>query len=300
LEKWNTHRTHETVLEYEAFSRDRQAEIKDIGGFVAGSINTGRRKNENISGRSALTLDLDFAKPEFWNLFSMLYDCAACMYSTHKHTPEIPRLRLVIPLDRVVFADEYTAIGRRVAGDLGINTFDDTTFEPARLMYWPSTSVDGIYEFEQQDGEWLCADSVLASYKDWRDASSWPVSDRVKTIIHSDIKRQGDPLEKTGLIGVFCREYSISEAIASFLSDLYTSTANDDSRYTYVHGSTSGGMVAYEDKFAFSHHGTDPTSGTLVNAWDLVRVHLYGTKDDRTKEGTSPANLPSFKAMEES
>ena len=291
-----THRTHETVTEYNNSPKTRQAEIKDIGGFVAGYVNNGRRKTENITFRSMLTLDLDFAKPGFWDIFTLQYDCAALVYSTHKH--ESPRLRLVIPLSRTVLSDEYVAIARRVAGALGINDFDDTTFEPARLMYWPSTSEDGEFLFEMQDGSWLDADEVLGSYTDWRNASEWPTSDRVKEITNSDIKKQGDPLEKTGTIGAFCREYTISEAIDAFLPDLYEATVMDD-RYTYTHGSTAGGLVVYEDKFAFSHHGTDPVSGLLVNAFDLVRIHLYGSKDENAKEGTPPSKLPSFIAMED-
>ena len=294
-----THRTHETMSEYIRSDKARQAEIKDIGGFVAGYVNKGRRKAGNITSRSALTLDLDFAQPGFWDVFTALFSCAACVYSTHKHTPDAPRLRLIVPLDRTVAPDEYVAISRRVAGDLGINDFDDTTFEPSRLMYWPSTSKDGEYEFHQQDGKWLSADEILSTYKDWTDSSAWPVSDRVKEAIQRGADKQGDPLEKTGTIGAFCREYGIHEAIGKFLSDRYEPVPNSDDRYTYMHGSTSAGLVVYEDKYAYSHHGTDPISGKLVNAFDLVRLHLHGDKDERVKEGTPPSKHPSFVAMEE-
>lgn len=292
-----THRTHETVAEYHKATKTRQAEIKDVGGFVAGYVNGGRRKTENITFRSMLTLDLDFAHADFWDTFTLAYECAAVLYSTHKHTPDSPRLRLVIPLSRTVLGDEYVAIARRVAGTLGINDFDDTTFEPARLMYWPSTPADGEYVFEVQDGRWLDADEMLETYADWRNASEWPTSDRVREVISSDIKKQGDPLEKTGVIGAFCREYDIHTAITSFLTDTYIPST--DNRYTYDHGSTAGGLVVYEDKFAFSHHGTDPVSGKLVNAFDLVRIHLFGDKDENVKEGTPINKTPSFIAMED-
>lgn len=294
-----THRTHETVKEYYGAAKDRQDEIKDIGGFVAGHINGGRRLKGSIGYRTALTLDLDFAKPGFWDLFTLMYDCAALVYSTHKHKSDNPRLRLVVPLNRQVFPDEYEAIARKFGEALDLNTFDDTTFEPSRLMYWPSTSVDGEYEFHSQDGEWLDADEVLAQYKDWHDYSQWPTSSRVSERINSDIKKQGDPLEKTGLIGAFCREYSITEALDTFLADTYVQVSNTDARYTYVLGSTAGGLVTYEDKFAFSHHGTDPISGLCVNAWDLIRMHMFGEKDLKAKADMPPSKLPSFSAMEE-
>ena len=93
-----THRTPETVKEYAKESKTRQAEIKDIGGFVGGTISGGRRLKGKVTFRSLLTLDLDYAAPGFWDKFTFLYECAACIYSTHKHTPESPRIRLIIHL----------------------------------------------------------------------------------------------------------------------------------------------------------------------------------------------------------
>jgi putative DNA primase/helicase len=138
------------------------------------------------------------------------------MYSTHKHDPKSPRLRLILPLDRKVTPGEYMAISRKIAGTLGINFFDHTTFQPERLMYWPSTSKDGVFVSEYQDGDWLNADEILNSYHDWKDTSAWPVSDREKDIVKKGIAKQGDPLEKPGVVGAWCRTYSISEAIELF------------------------------------------------------------------------------------
>lgn len=296
-----THRTAETMAEYKASKVDRQAEIKDIGGFVGGYVEGGRRKAGSISYRSAITLDLDFVTmsvADIWDLFCMLFGCAGVIYSTHKHTDGSPRLRLIIPLDRQVSPEEYIAISRRIAGSVGIDMFDDSTFEPSRLMYWPSTSVDGTYAFEYQDGPWLCADEMLASYKDWRDTSEWPVSSRVNTAITHSMKKQGDPLEKPGLIGAFCRTYEIHQVIETYLADEYTA-CDIENRYTYVNGSTAAGLVVYEDKFAYSHHGTDPCSGKLCNAFDLVRLHKFGLRDENSEEKTPVNKLPSFLAMED-
>lgn len=293
----DTHRTAETYAEYKAATKTRQSEIKDIGGFVGGYLTGGRRKPGNVLHRQLITLDLDYAKPEMWEDFSILYHCAACVYSTHAHSPEAPRLRLIIPLDREVMADEYIAIGRRIAGKVGIEDFDNTGFQPSRLMYWPSTSSDAQYLFEYQDGPWLSADKVLASYHNWRDSSEWPMSARVNKAVEAGIKKQGDPLEKPGIVGAFCRTFTISEAIEAFLSDVYEPAGED--RYTYVDGSTAGGLVVYEDKYAYSHHGTDPASEKLCNAFDLVRLHKYGLKDEDAREGTPINKLPSYTAMQE-
>jgi putative DNA primase/helicase len=291
-----THRTHETYAEYGQFKKDLQDQTKDIGGFVGGKLSGGRRKPGNVVYRQLITLDIDFAEPGLWDTFCMLYGNAGAMYSTHKHKPDEPRLRLILPLDRPVFSDEYVAIARRIAGSLDIEFFDDTTFQPERLMYWPSSSKDGVFEFQYQDGEWLNADEILGSYTDWKDSSEWPVSSRVDKAIRHSMSKQGDPLEKPGLVGAFCRTYSIAEVIEAYLQDVYEA-CDVDGRYTYKEGSTAAGVVVYEDKFAYSHHGTDPVSGKLCNAFDLVRLHKFGIRDEDAKEGTPGVKLPSYTAM---
>jgi len=136
-----THFTAETHAEYMASTKTRQDEIKDVGGFVGGYVNNGRRKAENILHRQFITLDIDFGSFAMWEDFLILYDNAAALYSTHKHTPNNPRFRIVAPVDRLMNTDEYIAVARKFAGSLGINNFDDTTFEPSRLMYWPFVQV---------------------------------------------------------------------------------------------------------------------------------------------------------------
>jgi putative DNA primase/helicase len=293
-----THRTAETFAEYLSSKKPRQDEIKDIGGFVGGYLTKGRRKVGSVIHRQLITLDADFGHISLWEDFLLCYGNAAVLYSTHKHSTDHPRYRIIIPLDRPVQADEYVAISRRVAGVISIDAFDQTTFQPERLMYWPSTSKDGVYEFQYQDGPWMNADEILGSYRDWRDSSEWPVSDRDHNIIQRSIKKQGDPLEKPGIVGAFCRTYSISEVLENFLSDEYEA-CDVENRYTYKEGSTAAGLVVYDDKYAYSHHGTDPVSGKLCNAFDLVRLHKFGLKDEDVKEGTKVTALPSFQAMQQ-
>lgn len=291
-------RTKETVAEYHKLTKTQQHEIKDVGGYVGGTLKGGRRKASAVAWRSMLTLDLDFATSTFWqNDFLPLNDYAALLYSTHSHTPENPRLRLIIPLSRSVHPDEYGAISRRVAGNIGIDYFDDTTFQPERLMYHASCPYDGEFILEVQDGPFLDADSTLATYDDWRDISAWPESSRSTGIRQRTKDKQGDPLTKPGLIGAFCRAYNIDDAIATFLPDVYI-RCDAPGRYTYAQGSTAAGLVVYDDGlFAYSHHGTDPASGTLNNAFDLVRRHLFSDLDDGALPRTPTSRMPSYQAM---
>ena len=288
-----TTRTPETLAEYKAMRRDRQAEIKDVGGFVGGYCNDGSRTS--VAHRSILCLDADFADGDLWPDWELLYGNAAAVYSTHKHTPGKPRLRLVVPLTRDVTPDEYQAIGRRVAAVLGIDKFDDTTYQPQRVMFWPSTSQDGEYVFEYLDAPLLDPDKVLATYHNWRDVSSWPMSSRVAEIAKKTAAKQKDPLAKGGIVGTFCRAYTIQEAIAEYVPDYVP--CDEPGRYTYAGGSTAAGVVVYDDKFTYSHHATDPASGQLVNAWDLVRLHRFAELDEDTDPDIPANKRPSYTAM---
>lgn len=289
--------TSETQAEYRKMKRFQQDNVKDVGGFIAGELKDGRRRKENVLSRSMITLDMDYADDAevIVSDIEMLYDYACCIYSTHKHTPEKPRLRIIIPLLRHVTADEYQAVSRMMAKRIGIELFDDTTYEPNRLMYWPSASADGEYFFKAIDGEFLNPDSILSLYKDWKDTSSWPVSSRQTAVIQKAIKKQEDPLEKKGMVGAFCRSYTIVEAIDTFLSDIYAPSIIQD-RYDYIPADSSAGVIIYENKYAYSHHATDPACGKLLNSFDLVRIHGYGDIDDGADE---KKQLPSYKEMVE-
>lgn len=288
------HKTTETLKEFLAASKLDQSKIKDVGGYVGGYLRNGKRNPENVVHRQLITLDIDFAHLDFWDDFCMQFSNAAILHGTHKHSEADPRYRLLLPLNREVTSDEYVAISRQIAGLLGIDLFDNTTFEVNRLMFWPSSPKDVDYYCKVQDGPWIDADEILASYIDWRDTSLWPTAAKDFASLIGNGKKQEDPETKKGIVGSFCRTYGIAEAIETFLSEEYIYAMED--RYTYTKGSTAAGLIVYENKYAYSHHGTDPCSGKLSNAFDLVRLHLYGHLDP---EGETTGIPKSYKAMEE-
>ena len=291
-------RTSESVADYKLMTRAQKGKVKDIGGFVGGTIDGGHRKGDSIVSRSLVTLDIDYGQSDTIDIIAdVLYGTAWCVYSTHSHTKDSPRYRLIIPLSREVTPDEYIPIARRLADNIDIDIFDSSTYEPSRLMYWPSCPRDGEYVYLTGDGEPADVEELLASYTDWRNVIEWPIDKRTLRLTQGTGAKQEDPLTKPGVIGAFCRAYGIAEAITTFLPDVYEPTAQDD-RYTYIGGSTAAGLVVYQDKFAYSHHGTDPCSEKLCNAFDLVRLHKFGDQDNDSDINTPVAKLPSFVAME--
>lgn len=299
--------TRETALEYSAMSRDDQTRIKDVGGFVAGYLKDGRRNVSSVVNRSMVVLDYDDFDAAHLDEVRRKLRCRWLMHSTHKHTDRAWRVRLVVPCDRDMTPDEFGAVSRRVAEQCGFSGIDKSTFEPCRLMFWSSRSSDAPYLFEESaHSRLLEVDRFLASYQDWRDISEWPqlpeeteFLDKVEKHREGRTGNQADPLQKKGIVGVFCRTYSISDAIDTFLNNVYVK-ARTRNHYTYTAGSTVGGaLILDEGRFIYSYHSTDPCAGKLLNAFDLVRLHMFGNLDAKAARDTRTQRLPSFKAMEE-
>lgn len=294
-------RTAETMAQYDRMSIPNKGKAKDGPAFVGGLIRGGRRKKENVDTRSLITLDADFADDEF--LFTcelVLGGTAYVVYSTHSHRPNRPKYRLIVPADRNMSPDEYAAVSRKIAEQIGMAYFDKTTFQVHRLMYLPTCSKDAEPVLEVCEGEPLSVDSVLDEYDDWQDVSAWPRHPEEAKALRVAATKAQDPREKFGTIGLFCRAFGIEEGIDTFLYDIYT-TGTMPNRYTYVHGSSANGLEIYPDQdLAYSHQDSDPVAdGRTYNLFDLVRVHKFGHLDERVKEHTPDAKKPSHMAMEQ-
>lgn len=290
--------TDETYKEFISASKAEQGNIKDVGAFMGGELFGNRRNKNNVGERSLLALDIDFGDADFPERFYGVINCACIIHGTHKHNPQanVYRYRVILPLSEPVDSEQYEAISRKVAELTGIDLYDRTTFQPERCMFYPSVSRDVSFDFvnySQINDEPLDVQKYLGYYEDWHDTTEWAYHKDEKGEVRSLAKAQQDPTLKDGIVGDFCRAYSISEAIEKYLPDVYEPTEKPD-RWTYTGGSTSGGMLTFDDMFAYSYHNNDPIQGNHVfNAYDLVRVHKFG-KLDKGKD-----NRPSMDAMAE-
>lgn len=261
LEK--TVRTSETAAEYQNMNKDDRDNVKDHGGFVGGVLENGSRKLEAVKLRSMLTLDADSAPADFIEEYCRKAKYASCIYTTHSHTPENARVRIIVPLSRDVTTDEYAALSRLYAKEWNIDYFDSCSYKANQLMYWPTTPSDGEYIFRRIEGEWLNPDLFR---------------DNVPK------RRQQDPLEKKGIVGAFCKVHSVADVMENILPDVYRPSSNVSGRYDYIKGESTAGVVVYDGKFVYSHHATDPAGRKLLNAFDLVRIHRFGNGDSSYKE----------------
>ena len=296
-------RSTEKLSEYLALRKSEQDDRKDIGGFVAGALSGPRRKADAVQTRELITLDLDNVPPggtdDVLKRIQAL-GCGYCAYSTRKHAPSAPRLRVLFPFDRPATADEYEPVARFIANKIGMELVDPTTFEASRLMYWPSCCSDSQWVFKYVDGPMLSIDGLLKAFDekfgDWHTVANWPQVPGAENVFRGLATRQTDPLSKAGIVGAFCRTYDILGAMDAFLPGVYIPV--ESKRYTYSGGSTTGGAVIYDNgMFLYSHHSTDPCNSRLVNAFDMVRLHKFGDRDDAATPNTPANRLPSYTAM---
>lgn len=277
-----TIRTTESAEEYDRFSKAQKDNAKDHGGFVAGALKEGRRKIDTVVLRSMVALDGDRINKAFLENYESIAPYTSVLYSTHSSTDENPRVRLIFPLTRDVTPEEFVAVSRYLAQMLGIDYFDECSYQPNQLMYWPSTPSNGNFVYKEVDKKWLDPDEILNAHPEWTDPTRLPTSSREsKANIVSNQKAQ-DPLEKEGVVGLFNKvHFPITKAIDSFLSHIYEPTENEN-RYHLIESSSMAGVEIKEDgKFVYSHHAKDPAYLKLCNAFDIVRIHKFGDDDDK-------------------
>ena len=274
-------RTTETAEEYAKMSKSQRDAAKDHGGFVGGVLKGGRRKIDTVEKRSILSFDGDRLTREYMDNFETTMPYTACLYTTHSSTPKNPRARILVPMTRDVTPEEFVAVARYVAEMLGIDYFDECSYQPNQLMYWPSCPQNGAFEFKEVDKAWLDPDDILSAHPEWTDPTQLPTSSRESKANQVTQQKVQNPLEKEGAVGLFNRAFfPISKALSEFLSDVYEPTDNEN-RWHLITAHSMAGVEIKEDMFVYSHHAKDPAYLKLCNAFDIVRIHKFGSLDNK-------------------
>lgn len=282
-----TIRTAESAEEYAKMSKAQRDAAKDHGGFVGGVLKGGRRKVDAVELRSMIALDGDRIDKAFLDAYETNAPYTSCLYTTHSSTEENPRVRLVFPLLRDVTSEEFVAVSRYLAQMLGIDFFDECSYQPNQLMYWPSSPQNGVFVFKEVEKEWLDPDAILSAHPEWTDPTRLPTSSRESKANQVTQQKVQDPLEKEGTVGIFNRVFfPVTRALETFLSGIYEPTESE-SRWHLIASDSIAGVEIKDEKFVYSHHAKDPAYLKLCNAFDIVRIHKFGDLDDKA----------SFRAM---
>ncbi|MGI2253634.1 primase alpha helix C-terminal domain-containing protein [Staphylococcus cohnii] len=114
------------------------------------------RKDDNIINRSVIALDYDeIREQDFKSLHKaiskQLEGHSWAFHTTHSHTTEKPRIRLMVPLNEPVSADDYRKYSRALANHIG-HKVDEASFVPSQAMALPvKNDKDAVYIFRYND-----------------------------------------------------------------------------------------------------------------------------------------------------
>lgn len=260
-----TIRTTESAEEYAKMSKAQRDAAKDHGGFVGGTLKGGRRKIDTVELRSMIALDGDRIDKAFLDNYETIAPYTSVLYTTHSSTEDSPRVRIIFPMTRDVSSEEFVAVSRYVAQALGIDFFDECSYQPNQLMYWPSTPQNGVFVYKETDKEWLDPDAILSAHPEWTDPTRLPTSSRESKANTVTQQKVQDPLSKDGVVGLFNRVFfPVTKALEAFLSDIYEPTDNLN-RWHLIESRSIAGVEIKDDKFVYSHHAKDPAYLKLCN-----------------------------------
>lgn len=248
------------------------------GGFIGGYVQNNRSKS-NVKSRSFLSIDIDEVPQgvNVWDNIEGFTNFAVAMYATHNHTKADPRYRIIIPLLYDIGPEYYKEVTQYVVGILQVG-IDESSYEFERHMHYPTCSNPEDYEFYHQDLPFFDASFLTEQHEE------------IKTFKKNE---KANPRKKQNWVGAWTNIYSVTDVLNDFLSDTYELFRGN--RYTYVDGSTKGGLVVYDgDTHAHSNHSTDPISGKNVNSFDLYRLHRFGHLDNGMEDRK---DKPSYQAM---
>ena len=187
------------------------------GWYIPATFNPVYRHSDNYVHRDAITFDFDHANLDTFGVVIYAFEeIAFAIYTTFSHTYDAPRFRVVVPLSRPVSEDEYQAVSRKLATRVGIDLVARESFVPCQMMYLPARKFGGSFEsIIGKSQDFADVDAILAGYQDWTDRAQWPRRSDGDDA-HLGTGMAGDPREKPGIIGEFCRKFDVPAAIARF------------------------------------------------------------------------------------
>lgn len=279
---------------------DAPAKTKACGNYVLGTLNSSTVKHKAsdkpctglhrtkmaIASRDAVTLDADAPDSDFIvEALSALEGSKALIHTTFNSTPDSPRYRVIVPLDRPVAPDEYHAIAAALMLQIGEDQFDQGSVEPERYMFKPSAKAKGDFQSWVLEGGLAKADELLAGFNPDLSALPLPNVSRWKR----------DPFAIEGTIGAFNRAYESFEELIEAYELPYELVS--EGRWQLAGAVAAAGVSEIAPGLIYSHHANDPAHGSAQSAFDLARLHLYGHLDESAAANVPVNRLPSHKAM---
>ncbi|MBU2717890.1 hypothetical protein HF563_00455 [Acidithiobacillus ferridurans] len=225
--------------------------------------------NKNVSAVTALLLDIENQPggshpmpPAEANQYMQESGLCFCLWTTHSHTPEAPRYRILFPLDGTLAPEHLKRVYGLLAASLEpfTNVVDPSCFHPARLFFLPSIHPDRAAHYQ-----WFAniSGKRLKAARLTEGAKIVEPQEQAKAEAARQRHIARKPLDGRGsLIGQFNATHRVEELLeqAGYIKK---------SRYKWLspnsHSGIAGVVVFEEDNRVFSHHSGDPLNDGHVH-----------------------------------
>lgn len=225
--------------------------------------------NKNVTATTALLLDIEKQpgrshpmRAEEASQYMQESGLCFCLWTTHSHTLETPRYRILFPLDGAL-APEYLkrAYGLLVASlEPFSNVVDTSCFHPARLFFLPSVHPDRAQHYQwfaNTDGKGLKAIRLTEGAK----------------IIEAQEQAQAEAARQRHVVrktldgrGSFIEKFNASHRVEELLEQAgYVKKGRCKWLAPSSHSGIAGLVVFEEDNRVFSHHSGDPLNDGHVH-----------------------------------
>ena len=211
--------------------------VKDRRGFVGGRVIGGAERNaQTVEWRDTVVIDIDSAETDSYDKLMASWRCLSCCHSTISHTPESPRLRIVLVLSEpITNRRKYEAVARVLAQYIGLSRVDHRSELWEQFMYWGRRLKDGPYEWAFVDAEPLDADALLSYHAEY-EGQNWEKPDTLPMIARplaggSRETGEGVCVGEDGKIETGSR----NNALASLLGAARGSGAESEALKAYAH-----------------------------------------------------------------
>ncbi|MBU2749877.1 MULTISPECIES: hypothetical protein [Acidithiobacillus] len=234
---------------------------KNGAAMVPAIFSTPYAVNKNVTATTALLLDIEKQPggshpmaPAQANQYMQESGLCFCLWTTHSHTPETPRYRILLPLDGVLAPEHLKRVYGLLAASLEpfTNVVDTSCFHPARLFFLPSVHPDraAYYQwFANVDGKRLKAIRLTEGAK-IVEAQEQAKADAAR---QRHVARR--PLDGRGSI---IEQFNAAHRVEELLEQAGYVRKGKKWLCPNSHSGIAGVIVFRDDNVAFSHHGDDP------------------------------------------
>jgi len=166
---------------------------------IDGEVNP-RKIKANIDKHECIVLDYDDGEITLEDARELYKDYWYCIFTSYQHTPEKPRFRVFLPLEKPIKSVWISANKEKI-----IEKFphiDRTTFDPARFFFFPCCADASAYQCWINEGK---------PYRLPRIAATKDTMEKIRDILNGNDAEVDELPPTTNWVSKYLRRYQVNE-----------------------------------------------------------------------------------------